>query len=149
MGRPSVVTNELLEAILDGLIEGKSLRKICEAEDMPNRSTVLRWLDADEDFAAKYARARVMQADHMDDLILEAAEACKPDTAAADRVKIDAYKWRASKLNPKRYGDATLHKIADADGKKIDPSSTEGVTRLAALAHALLQQAADVPDDAS
>ena len=74
---------------------------------MPNIVTVMRWLadPAHSDFANKYARARETQADVMDGKILEVADACKPDTAAADRVKIDAYKWRASKLAPKRYGD--------------------------------------------
>lgn len=41
----------------------------------------------------------------MDDLILETANASTPETAASDRVKISAYQWRASKLQPKKYGD--------------------------------------------
>lgn len=129
MSRPSLASEEMYETILDQLIEGKSLRLICGADGMPNRSTVLRWLDVDEAFAAKYARAREMQADYMDDLILETAETCKADTAAADRVKIDAYKWRAAKLRPKVYGD------------KID--LTSGGEKLPALQVAFVTQPAD------
>jgi hypothetical protein len=108
MGRPSTFTQAIADEICESIIEGKSLRGICAGDAMPNRSTVLRWLDENEDFAAKYARAREFQGDYMDDLILEAAEATDSENAPAQRVRIDAYKWRASKLKPKRYGDKTL-----------------------------------------
>jgi len=51
-------------------------------------------------------RARVCesQADYMDDLILDTANACTPESSPADRVKIGAYQWRASRLKPKVYG---------------------------------------------
>jgi hypothetical protein len=106
-GRPSLATPELFDAICDRIADGISLRTICDADDMPHRATVLRWLDdkQHEAFATKYARAREAQGDVMDEKILSVADACTPETAAADRVKIDAYKWRASKLAPKKYGD--------------------------------------------
>jgi hypothetical protein len=104
-GRPSVFTEALADEICGRLSDGESLRRICEDAGMPNRRTVLRWLEADEAFASKYARARESQADLMDDLILDVAECCTPETAAADRVKIGAYQWRAAKLAPKKYGD--------------------------------------------
>lgn len=107
-GRPSDFKATLSDAICDRIIEGESLRRICSAADMPNRSTVLRWLDEHQEFAAKYARARELQADYMDDMILEAAEATDEGNASAQRVKIGAYQWRASKLKPKKYGDKTL-----------------------------------------
>jgi hypothetical protein len=70
---------------------------------------VLRWLEEDRDFATKYAYAREMQADLMDDKILEEAERTNELNAAAQRVKIAAYQWRAAKLKPKRYGDKVAH----------------------------------------
>jgi len=105
MGRPSIKTPELIEAICDAIADGRSLRSICDDDGMPSTQTVRRWLDEDEDFVAKYARAREAQADVMDDKILIVADACTSENAAAARVKIDAYKWRASKLAPKVYGD--------------------------------------------
>jgi hypothetical protein len=108
MGRPSKFTDKLADEITERIADGESLRKICKGGTMPNRATVLRWLDERPSFAAKYERARELQADHMDDLILEAAENTDSDNAPAQRVKIDAYKWRASKLKPKKYGDKTL-----------------------------------------
>lgn len=120
-GRPSSYTAELAEEICDRLINGESMRQICAADDMPNRSTVLRWMDARPDFASRCAHARVLQADLMDDLVLETANATTPETAPADRVKISAYQWRAAKLEPKKYGDALQMKHSGAVGV-FDPS---------------------------
>lgn len=98
-------TEELAIRICDELMDGRSLRQICLQDDMPDRTTVMRWMASDEAFASKCAHARVLQADLMDDMILEVANNCNSETAAADRVKISAYQWRASKLSPKKYGD--------------------------------------------
>lgn len=107
--QPRLYTDEMAELICDRIAAGESLRTICDDPDLPNRRTILRWLDDPNlvRFAAKYARAREAQGDAMDDKILAVADASTPETAAADRIKIDAYKWRASKLAPKKYGDKT------------------------------------------
>lgn len=107
-GRPSRYTVETAETICEKIADGLSLRTICDDATMPDRTTVLRWLDAHPDFAAKYARAREFQADAMDEKILSVADECTPETAQADRVKIAAYQWRASKLAPKKYGDKII-----------------------------------------
>lgn len=130
MGRPSDFSDELADEICGLLIDGLSMRKICLQDDMPDRRTVLRWMDANEDFATKCARARMLQADLMDDLILEAAEASTSETAQADRVKISAYQWRASKLAPKKYGERVTQEHTGEGGgpiaiawKIIDPNA--------------------------
>ncbi|MGH8032707.1 MAG: hypothetical protein ACREO8_10175 [Luteimonas sp.] len=120
MSRQSSYGEGLADSILQKLINGESMRRICEAEHMPDRGTVIRWMDGNPDFAAKYARAREAQADAMDDLILETAEGTTPENAVASRVKIDAYKWRAAKLKPQVYGDKV--QLADADGNKLPPA---------------------------
>lgn len=107
VGRPSSYTEDVSTSILDLIALGQSLRSICERSDMPDRTTVIRWLGKHDEFAARYARARELQADAMDDLILDTAEATDHTNHQASRVKIDAYKWRASKLKPKVYGDRT------------------------------------------
>ncbi len=84
---------------------GESLRSACEDKDLPDRDTINRWLNADIDGAlcGQYARAREEQADFYADEIVTIADT-EPDAAIA-RVRIDARKWVASKLRPKRYGD--------------------------------------------
>lgn len=109
MGRPTDYNDKTAEEICDRLAVGESMRQICNDDAMPNRSSVLRWMATYEDFAAKCAHARDLQADLMDDKILEIADdALKGlvDVQAA-KVAISAYQWRAAKLKPKKYGDKT------------------------------------------
>lgn len=72
---------------------------------MPGRQTVSDWERDDEGFRARCAQARDAQADVYADKILDVADACTNETAQADKVKISAYQWMASKLKPKKYGD--------------------------------------------
>jgi hypothetical protein len=121
MGRPSEYSEETALRICERLIEGDSLRKICRDEDMPGISTVLRWLDAHEKFRTHYARAREAQADTLADEITDIAdtplvgqvkkttedgvEITEEDMLGHRRLQIDARKWIASKLKPRKYGE--------------------------------------------
>lgn len=118
-GRPSLYSEHLTDTLCRRVAEGESLRRICASPQMPDRETVRNWLDKFPEFSAKWARAREFQADVMDDLILETAEDCTPETATADRVKIGAYQWRAAKLSPKRFGDLKRHEVGGLDGAPI------------------------------
>ena len=109
--------------ILDGIAEGKSLRTIRrEDPDLPAMSTIFKWLASDAAFAEQYARAREAQADALFDEVLEIADDGRNDWMERhgdddagyiangehiqrSRVRIDARKWMAGKLRPKRYGE--------------------------------------------
>lgn len=124
MGRPSEYSDKVAGAICEKIAEGQSLRAICLAEDMPNKATVFRWL-ADPDrqsFRDQYARAREAQADALFDEILHIAdntlegvktktlpdgkvEKTTGDMIEHRRLQVDARKWMAGKLQPKKYGD--------------------------------------------
>lgn len=114
MGRPSLFTQELADEICEGLIEGKSLRSICLADDMPSTGTVCRWLASNAAFREQYERARDAQADTLADELIDiadgrrAAEDGNDPDVQRDRLSVDARKWIASKLKPKKYGDKTL-----------------------------------------
>lgn len=103
MGRPSEYTVDVGLAICVALSDGLSLRSICAAEGMPDRATVYRWLAANESFRDQYARAREDQADTLADEIVAIADE-EQDPARA-RVRVDARKWVASKLKPKKYSE--------------------------------------------
>lgn len=107
-GRPSSFSPETADLICQRLSEGESLNQICRDESMPCRHTVMNWMDKNKDFSTKCAHARILQADFMDDKILETADAVVSGEIEPDvgRVAISAYQWRASKLQPKKYGDA-------------------------------------------
>jgi hypothetical protein len=70
---------------------------------MPSRTTAYKWLGEHTFFANTYARAREERADLIDDEIVQIADT-DPDPNRA-RVRIDARKWWAAKVNPKKYGD--------------------------------------------
>jgi hypothetical protein len=104
MGRRVTFDPVTAERICQRLAAGESLSAICEAADMPAKSTVTGWVLADhEGFAAQYARAREAQAEHYAEEIVQIADT-EADPQRA-RVRVDARKWTASKLLPKRYGD--------------------------------------------
>jgi len=106
-GRPSSYSSAAADYICSQLAGGKSLRTICSAGDVPNSSTVQRWLDDREDFRAQYARARLLQAHHYAEEVIDISDEPVADMVEAqrNRGRIDARKWYASKLAPKDYGD--------------------------------------------
>jgi hypothetical protein len=87
---------------------------------MPVLSTVYLWLLRDSTFSEQYARAREEQAETLADEIVALADE-EPiqvvDDKGVGRVdsawvtwqknRVDARKWVASKLKPKKYGDRT------------------------------------------
>ena len=103
----SSYTQEQANAICAKLAEGESLRSICRRGDMPSLQTVYNWMQQVPGFVEQYARAKGDSADFHADRIISLAEDVvggRLDPNAA-RVAIDAIKWTASKLEPKKYGD--------------------------------------------
>lgn len=97
----------LLAEICERIAKGESLRSICAGEGMPAASTVCLWTTEDEAFGEQYARAQEARAQHYaEEIVAIADEEKAPDDR---RVRIDARKWVASKLLPKRYGDKIDH----------------------------------------
>lgn len=135
IGRPSSYTEEIATLILERLADGESLRTICSTDDMPHRSTVFRWLSQNEEFRDQYAHAREEQADALFDELLEIADDGSNDwmerknkddqslgwvengeALRRSALRIEARKWMASKLLPKKYGDRTQMEVSGADG---------------------------------
>lgn len=117
MGRPSSYSDAIGAEICERLADGEGLRGICSDAHMPNRVTVIRWLEQNENFRNQYARAREKQADAYAERILD--EAFNAEDPQLGRLRVDALKWAASKLAPKRYGDAVQMKHTDADGGPV------------------------------
>lgn len=118
MVRPSSYSQELADIICDRIARGESLRAVCETEGIPSKETVRNWLREDrEGFLAQYTRAREEQADHYADEIIEIAD--KANDAQLARLQVDARKWKASKLAPKRYGEKVDLTHAGPDGGPI------------------------------
>lgn len=127
MGRPSDYTPEIADLICERIADGESLRSICSEAEMPSKSMVFRWLAAHDEFRDQYARAREAQADALADEMLDIADDGRNDWMEAkdkdgavmgwrengeslrrSQIRLDARKWLASKLKPKKYGDRQL-----------------------------------------
>jgi len=134
-----VFEQHIADIICIGLSEGMSLRQILKADTtgvLPAQSTIYDWLLRHPLFAEQYARAREEQADTNADEILEIADE-KPPEFKDDKGRtyldqtfiqwqknrIDARKWTAMKLKPKKYGDK-LALGGDADAPPIKTEET-------------------------
>ena len=120
-GRPKR-TKELATQVCALIAAGESLRAIGRRPDMPSADFFREWLAADADFAAQYARAREEQADHYADEIVEMADAAIGKDAAevqARRLAVDARKWVASKLKPKKYGEKVTQEHTGPGGGAV------------------------------
>jgi hypothetical protein len=129
-------TSGLAEIICQRLADGESLRRICQDDDMPNRSTVFDWLDRIEGFQAAYDAAHERQGHLMAELALEAA--LEEGDPTDRRLKWDALRWHAGKLAPKKWSDKSKVELTG------ELSLTAGVAdRLGAARQRLVASATD------
>lgn len=125
MARPSDYTQEKADIICGMLSEGKSLRTIIrEDETLPSLATIFAWMRTHDEFLKQYTRAKEEAADALADEIQEIVDDGRNDWmerldkdgkgigwvlngehVARSKLRVEARKWIASKLKPKKYGD--------------------------------------------
>lgn len=141
----STFTQEIADIICERIAEGESVRKICQDDAMPAMSTIFKWLNDHKTFSEQYARAREAQADKMADEILEIADDGRNDTyidgdgrertdqevIGRSKLRVDARKWLASKMAPKKYGDRV--DVGNAEDKPFKVDDSQASVRLAAI----------------
>jgi hypothetical protein len=116
--RPSNYSDEIADEICWRLTHGEPLVRICADEHLPHVATIYRWLVRHAEFRDRYAQAREEQADTNADEILKIADEMPPEYTddkgrtsldhtylAWQKQRIEARKWTAMKLKPKKYGD--------------------------------------------
>lgn len=137
-GRPTLYTEAMADEICERIMQGESLRKVVKAIGL-DESVVYDWLKRHPSFTKQYACAREVQADVLaeeivsiaDELEIEAryqGEDIKLDISATavqrNRLRVDACKWYASKLAPKKYGDKLDTTVSGPDGGPVQHSVT-------------------------
>lgn len=137
MGRPSEYSQEVADLICERIAQGESLRAILrDDETLPASSTIFKWLSEKEAFSEQYARAREAQADVLFDEILSIADDGRNDSYVDDdgnprtdhdviarsKLRVDARKWMAGKLRPKKYGE----KLAIGGADDLPPVQVDG-----------------------
>jgi len=121
----------IFEEILEYIEEGKSLRSILRASDMPSSRTFFKWIDSDKYKVKRYARAMEIRAESIFEDMLEIADDGTNDfmtitkgdvtynvedkeVTNRSRLRLDTRKFFLSKVLPKKYGDK-LDVTSDGD----------------------------------
>ena len=134
MARPSDYSAEIAALICERLGLGESLREVCRDEEMPDKSTVMRWLARYSEFRDQYACAREAQADYYAEEIIEISDDATNDwmernrsdgqteevenkeVLARSRLRVDTRKWLMARMAPKKYGDRITQEHTGNDG---------------------------------
>jgi hypothetical protein len=127
MGRPTIFSQELADAICERIANGETLRSLCSDPAMPAWGTLWRWTVNNAAFAAQYTRAREDAADWHADRALDAAldvDGSQSSEVAAARLKWDALRWHAGKCAPKRWGEKVQQEISGPGGTPVQTNLT-------------------------
>jgi len=137
IGRPSIFTDKLADQICTRIALGNSLRKVCLADDMPDITTIIAWCREKPEFSKQYDRACVDRGNHLAEEALEIADQTPETEPVRDKAgevidmklhsayvawqknRVDARRWFASKMSPKRFGDKVQTEVSGIDGSAI------------------------------
>jgi hypothetical protein len=140
--------DDQLEEMLKRMGEGEHLTGIAKDSRMPCVQTMMNWeAEQDTDLGLAITRARARGYTARAEAAVVRAQTADGDPGLK-RLDFDAERWFLGKMAPKKFGDATTVKHADADGEKIALDDTSKYTRLAAIALQITAKNDDAPDDA-
>jgi hypothetical protein len=159
----STFTPEIAAEICARLAEGEPLRVICRDAHMPAWRTVYDWIEANDDFSARIARARKLGFDAIAEEALEIADTPEIGEETEDdgekvkvkrgdmlghrKLQVETRLKLLAKWCPAKYGDRTAMELTGANGGPVQISDTERAAKIAAiLANAKARQDGDVSD---
>lgn len=139
-GRPTTYSEELIDEFCSRLVDGTSVNKVCQQDDMPDKSTIFLWLSKYPEFSDKYAKAKEMAADALAEEIFDIADdnafdyiegkegelRVNNDAIQRARLRVDVRKWYLSKIVPKKYGErqqidqTTTHRFEDLSDEELE-----------------------------
>jgi hypothetical protein len=146
-GRPTDYNEDIVDEICIRISTGEPLVRICREDGMPHLATVYRWLSRYPEFSEMYAKAKDQAADTLAEEIQDLADQFpmektdKEGNTSFDsayiqwmRLRVDARKWVAAKLKPRKYGDRV-----ELAGDKDNPLKLEATIEAKGLFNDLLQ----------
>lgn len=135
MGRRSTYNESIAHQICERIAEGEPLRAICREDGMPSWRTVYEWTEANAEFAARIARARICGREAIfEDTLLIADEPkegirselsdgkekiTREDMLGHRKLQIETRLKLLAKWDPKKYGERLHSEITGADGEKL------------------------------
>ena len=135
--RPVEFTEDIADEICWRITHGEPLVRICADQHLPHVATIYRWLIRFPLFCDMYTRAREEQADTNADEILAIADEMPPEYTddkgrtsldhtyiAWQKQRIEARKWTAAKLKPRKYGErVALEGVEDGAAIKTEDAN--------------------------
>jgi hypothetical protein len=140
------------------IMGGESVARICRDRHMPAQSTVFQWLTSNDRFREAYQIAKQLMAETLADEVLDISDDSAGDYVQGEngaafnsehvqraKLRVDSRKWLASKLAPKRYGDAatlkhesgmSLNVVTGVPQPTANLSTEQIAVRIAAIMHA-------------
>lgn len=110
-GRPSTYTPERAKSYCERLSRGDLAVEISAEPGMPSLDCIYRWKEAHPEFREAYARAREQQAQACAERAVISGRNATSEDAAAARVRFDADRWLAARIDPKNYGDRIQQEV--------------------------------------
>lgn len=138
-GRPSKYTEKLATEIIDALIHGKSIVRMCKQDHWPVFQTICTWREKRPDFMERYERGQIARAEYLADEMLSIADDTESDVGFSEdedkdgkgakpfiikentaqrKLKLETRKWAAAHLMPNKFGD---FKSIEVTGKNGEP----------------------------
>ena len=142
MPAPLPFSQETADEICRRVMQGQSMRKVCEDSAMPSRPSVYEWLAANPEFANQYARACEVRADAIFDEMFDIADDGSNDWmkdadedggiayklngehVQRSKLRIDARKWALARMAPKKYGEKLDLGVSGPNGGPIETAVT-------------------------
>ena len=124
---------DLKRHICEQISDGVPLQQICREPGMPAWRTVYGWMEADEKFAADFARARELGADAIAEdsmrIVDELPERgpdgkIDPGSVAHAKLRAEHRLKLLAKWSPKKYGDKVQAELTGPGGGAIAVQST-------------------------
>ena len=124
---------DLKRHICEQISDGVPLQQICREPGMPAWRTVYGWMEADEKFAADFARARELGADAIAEdsmrIVDELPERgpdgkIDPGSVAHAKLRAEHRLKLLAKWSPKKYGDKVQTELSGPGGGAIAVQST-------------------------
>lgn len=110
---PKDYTSEIMDKIVERVSVGETLRAICKEPNMPSECTFRKWVRENPSLAKAWHLAKELRAHSLFDKAIDLADILSKGNGTdltanqirALQVAIDTYKFAASRLNPRDYGE--------------------------------------------
>src|SRR5258706_3153573 len=118
---------EIVEAILDAVAAGTTLKSVCGHAGFPSRSTFHAWCRRDGALLEKYRIAVEVRGLSIIDELMEINEQVATGKIPPQEAGVISanLKWQAAREYPQRYGDKIATELTGKDGAPLIPHQAE------------------------